>query len=182
MKEIEIGKSRLQFLVGDITKQDTQAVVNAANKRLAKGGGVAGAIHSAAGPKLWEECSTLGGCDTGEAKITRAYDLPNEYVIHTVGPVYRGSKDDPLLLRSCYINSLKLADTKGIASIAFPALSTGIFGYPIDAAAQVCIKAIKSYLYQDTQIEIVRMVLYNKASYEAHLRALKALDAGVDLS
>ncbi len=182
MKEIVIEKSKLQFLVGDITAQDTEAVVNAANTRLAPGGGVAGAIHGAAGPGLWEECAKLGGCETGEAKITRGYDLPNKYVIHTVGPVYRGSPDDPRLLRSCYINSLKVAEENRVKSISFPALSTGIFGYPLDDAALVAIKAIKEYLQQDTTIEIVRMVLYNEAAYDAHLRALDAQDAGVELS
>ena len=182
MKEIVIEKSKLQFLVGDITAQDTEAVVNAANTRLAPGGGVAGAIHGAAGPGLWEECAKLGGCETGEAKITRGYDLPNKYVIHTVGPVYRGSPDDPRLLRSCYINSLKVAEENRVKSISFPALSTGIFGYPLDDAALVAIKAIKEYLQQDTTIEIVRMVLYNEAACDAHLRALDAQDAGVELS
>ena len=182
MKEIDAGKAKIQFLVGDITAQDTDAVVNAANTRLAPGGGVAGAIHGAAGPGLWEECAKLGGCETGEAKITRGYDLPNKYVIHTVGPVYRGSPDDPKLLRSCYINSLKVAEENRVKSISFPALSTGIFGYPLDAAALVAIKAIKEYLRQDTTIEIVRMVLYNEAAYDAHLRALDALNADVELS
>lgn len=181
MKEIRIKRSKLQFLVGDITAQDTDAVVNAANSRLAPGGGVAGAIHGAAGPGLWEECSKLGGCETGEAKITKAYDLPNKYVIHTVGPVYRGSPDDPRLLRSCYINSLRVAEENQVTSVSFPALSTGIFGYPVDAAAQIAIKSITEYLRGDTNIETVRMVLYNKAAYDAHIRALDALNAGVDL-
>ena len=182
MKEIQVGKAKLQFLVGDITAQDTDAVVNAANTRLAPGGGVAGAIHGAAGPGLWEECSKLGGCETGEAKITKAYELPNKYVIHTVGPVYRGAPDDPRLLRSCYLNSLKIAEENQVRSVSFPALSTGIFGYPTGAAAQVAIKAIREYLQKDTKIEVVRMVLYNEAAYDEHLRALQALDAGVDLS
>ncbi len=181
MKEIKIGRSRLQFVVGDITRQNTDAVVNAANKRLAPGGGVAGAIHRAAGPLLWEECSRLGGCETGEAKITRAYNLPNKYVVHTVGPVYSGSEDDPRLLRSCYINSLKVAEENGVRSISFPALSTGIFGYPVYKAAQVAIKAIKDYLAGDTKIDLVRMVLYDQSSYEEHVRALQALNASVEL-
>lgn len=178
MKEIQIGKSKLQFLVGDITAQDTDAVVNAANTRLAPGGGVAGAIHGAAGPGLWEECAKLGGCETGEAKITGGYKLPNKYVVHTVGPVYSGSPDDRMLLRSCYMNSLKVAEKNLVKSIAFPALSTGIFGYPVDAAAQIAIKSIKEYLLRDTNIEIVRMVLYNEAAYVAHIRVL---DAGVGM-
>ena len=172
MKEIQVGKAKLQFVVGDITSQDTDAVVNAANTRLAPGGGVAGAIHQAAGPGLWEECAKLRGCETGEAKISKGYNLPNKYVIHTVGPVYSGSIDDPRLLRSCYINSLKVADANHVRSISFPALSTGIFGYPTDEAAQVAIKAIREYLQGDTNIEIVRMVLYNEVAYDAHLRAL----------
>ncbi|HPC48135.1 MAG TPA: macro domain-containing protein, partial [Deltaproteobacteria bacterium] len=129
MEEIRVGKSLLQVVQGDITAQDTEAVVNAANHQLAPGGGVAGAIHKKAGPGLWEECRKLGGCATGEAKITRGYNLPNTYVIHTVGPVYSGSGKDPVLLRSSYINSLKVADTNKVRSISFPALSTGIFGY-----------------------------------------------------
>jgi len=175
MKEITINKSRLQFVVGDITAQDTEAVVNAANSQLAPGGGVAGAIHRAAGPGLWEECRKLGGCRTGEAKISSGHNLPNRYVIHTVGPVYRGTEDDPLLLRSCYLSSLRLADEKGIRSISFPALSTGIFGYPVDKAAAVAIRAIREYLEGETVIGLVRMVLYDETSYHEHVKALDAL-------
>jgi O-acetyl-ADP-ribose deacetylase (regulator of RNase III) len=169
MKEVMVGKSVLQVVVGDITKQDTEAVVNAANNQLAPGGGVAGAIHRAAGPELWEECSQLGGCATGEAKISKGYRLPNKYVIHTVGPVYRGRKEDAVLLRSCYLNSLKLADMHAIQSIAFPALSTGIFGYPVGEAAQVAFDAILEYLKGDSHVEIVRMVLYDEAAYQIHI-------------
>lgn len=136
---------------------------------------MAGAIHRAAGKGLWEECSKLGGCKTGEAKITSGHRLPNRYVIHTVGPVYRGSADDPVLLRSCYLRSLELADEHGIKSIAFPALSTGIFGYPISEAARVAILAFRDYLSGDTAIELVRMVLYDRNALEAHTEALKAL-------
>jgi O-acetyl-ADP-ribose deacetylase (regulator of RNase III) len=182
MKETRVGKSRLQFMVGDITAQDTEAVVNAANKKLAPGGGVAGAIHRAAGPGLWEECMRLGGCETGQAKITGGHGLPNTYVIHTVGPVYRGSQEDAVLLRSCYVNSLELADMHKVKSISFPALSTGIFGYPVDKAAYVAIKAIKEFLEGRTGIELVRMVLYDEGSYNEHLRALDAVNAGVDIS
>lgn len=178
MKEIRIGGSRLQCMVGDITAQDTDAVVNAANTRLAPGGGVAGAIHKAAGPGLWEECSKLGGCRTGEAKITGAYNLPNRFVIHTVGPVYSGSEKDPVLLRSCYINSLKAAEENGVKSISFPALSTGIFGYPLKEAARIAFAAIRDYLLKDTGIELVRMVLYDKAACDAHVEALEALMPG----
>jgi O-acetyl-ADP-ribose deacetylase len=182
MKEIHVGKSRLQFMVGDITAQDTEAVVNAANKKLAPGGGVAGAIHRAAGPGLWEECKNLGGCETGEAKISGGHGLPNRFVVHTVGPVYSGSKNDAVLLKACYVNSLKVADKNKIRSISFPALSTGIFGYPLDKAAYVAIKAIKEFLEGSTSIELVRMVLYDEGSYKEHLRALDAVNAGVDIS
>jgi O-acetyl-ADP-ribose deacetylase (regulator of RNase III) len=180
MKDIQIGKSRLQFIVGDITAQDTEAVVNAANKKLAPGGGVAGAIHLAAGPELWEECMMLGGCETGQAKISGGHGLPNTFVIHTVGPVYSGSKEDAVLLRSCYVNSLELADMHKVKSISFPALSTGIFGYPVDKAAYVAIKAIRGYLEGNTGIELVRMVLYDEGSYKEHLCALDAVNAEVD--
>ena len=172
MKEIVIHKSRLQFVVGDITAQYTDAVVNAANSRLAPGGGVAGAIHRAAGPGLWDECKALGGCPTGEARISGGHDLPNRYVIHTVGPVYSGTRSDAVLLKACYVNSLRLADKFHIRSVSFPALSTGIFGYPVEDAAAVAIAAIWEYLEGDTAIETVRMVLYDDASYQAHLRAL----------
>lgn len=173
MHEIHVGKSVLQFVVGDITRQDTQAVVNAANSQLAPGGGVAGAIHRAAGPQLWKECATLGGCATGEAKLSKGYNLPNAYVIHTVGPVYGGRPEDAENLRSCYLNSLRLADRHHITSIAFPALSTGIFGYPVDQAAQVAIDTIRDYLTGPTGITLVRMVLYDQAAYQAHIDYLR---------
>ncbi len=175
MKELRIKETSLQFVVGDITAQDTDAVVNAANSRLAPGGGVAGAIHRAAGEGLWEECSTLGGCRTGEAKITGGHRLPNRYVIHTVGPVYTGSPDDPVLLRSCYFSSLEVADGHGVKSIAFPALSTGIFGYPLRDAARVAILAFRDYLSDDTGIQLVRMVLYDQRSCDAHVEVLETL-------
>jgi O-acetyl-ADP-ribose deacetylase (regulator of RNase III) len=177
MKEVMIHRSRLQFVVGDITAQDTEAVVNAANSQLAPGGGVAGAIHRAAGPGLWEECRTLGGCSTGEARISGGHRLSNAHVIHTVGPVYSGARSDAVLLKACYVNSLKLADNAHIRSISFPALSTGIFGYPVEDAAAVAIAAIRDYLEGDTGIETVRMVLYDDASYQAHLRALDMVTA-----
>ncbi len=175
MKEIIIDGVKLQFVIGDITAQDTEAVVNAANSQLAPGGGVAGAIHAAAGPGLWQECAKLGGCPTGAARISGGHKLPNRYVIHTVGPVYSGSARDPELLASCYLESLKLADANGVRSIAFPALSTGIFGYPVREAAMVAIRAFCDYLRGDTAIETLRMVLYDQRSYEQHCAALEEI-------
>lgn len=163
-----IGSSYLEVVRGDITNQDTEAIVNAANTELAPGGGVAGAIHSAAGPKLWQECRTLGGCITGEAKLTKAYELPNKYVIHTVGPVYSGIDADEELLKNCYFNSLQLADSHKIRTISFPAISTGIFGYPIKDASEVAIRTIINYLEGETNIEVVRIVLYFEFSYKIH--------------
>lgn len=172
----QIGNSTLELMRGDITAQDTEAVVNAANKRLAPGGGVAGAIHRAAGPKLWEECKDLGGCETGESKITKGYNLKADYVIHTVGPVYSGSEDDPKLLASCYRKSLKLAEENGVKSISFPALSTGAFGYPVYDAAEVALKTVIDYLKAGPDISLVRFVLYGKDSFEAHKNALEELE------
>jgi O-acetyl-ADP-ribose deacetylase (regulator of RNase III) len=174
MRKRQIVKSGdLTLIIGDITRQDTEAVVNAANKRLAPGGGVAGAIHRAAGPRLWEECKKLGGCETGQAKVSGGCNLPNKYVIHTVGPVYSGAESDAELLRSSYLNSLKLAEEKGIKSISFPALSTGAFGYPLKEAAQIALQAIIDYLKGKTKIELVRMVLYDKNSFDVHKELLE---------
>ena len=172
MIKIKIANCKLELVKGDITKQDTEAVVNAANKRLAPGGGVAGSIHRVAGPELWEECKKLRGCDTGEAKVTRAYNLPNKFVIHTVGPVYRGSKTDAIALKKSYLNSLKLADENGIKSISFPALSTGAFGYPLEEAAKIALKTIIGYLEGATKIELVRIVLYDDLSFDTHKNIL----------
>ncbi|HEY9160022.1 MAG TPA: O-acetyl-ADP-ribose deacetylase [Desulfomonilia bacterium] len=172
------GGRKIELVKGDITAQDTEAVVNAANNQLAPGGGVAGAIHRAAGPELWKECSKLGGCPTGEARISKGYNLPNRYVIHTVGPVYRNSPDDPLLLASCYRSSLELAERNGIKTISFPALSTGIFGYPAGDAAKVALSTIIDYLKKSTVITLVRMVLYDEASLRVHEEVLKDLTGG----
>ncbi|MFP4001444.1 MAG: macro domain-containing protein [Thermoplasmata archaeon] len=168
MKTIDIEGSRLELVKGDITAQKTDAVVNAANKRLAPGGGVAGAIHSAAGPELYEESKKLGGCETGEAKITDAYKLPADKVIHTVGPVYSNSKDPEGELRNSYRNSLELALESGIETISFPSISTGAFGYPTDEAAEIALDEIKKFLEEKEGIEKVRMVLYSDRDYEIY--------------
>lgn len=173
--EVEINGSSLELVKGDITAQETGAIVNAANKRLTLGGGVAGAIHKAAGPKLLEECKTIGGCETGQAKITKGYELPSSYVIHTVGPVYSGSEEDPELLASSYRNSLLLAEQNGIRSISFPAISAGAFGYPTDEAADVALSTVKDYLEGGSEIDLVRFVLYSSEALRVHEEALKVL-------
>jgi O-acetyl-ADP-ribose deacetylase (regulator of RNase III) len=176
----KIGESVLEIVQGDITEQDTEAVVNAANSGLAPGGGVAGAIHGAAGPKLWDECKTLGGCQTGEAKITQGYNLKAEFVIHTVGPIYSGSVKDPLDLKNCYLNSLRLADKKGIKSISFPAISAGVFGYPVKEASEVALNTIIEYLKEKHTlrrgIKLVRMVLFGSRDFNVFKETLKGLE------
>jgi O-acetyl-ADP-ribose deacetylase (regulator of RNase III) len=164
----EVNGGKFELLKGDITKQETEAVVNAANKKLAPGGGVAGAIHRAAGPELWEESKQLGGCETGEAKLTKGYELPADYVIHTVGPVYSDAPEDPKLLESSYRNSLELAREKGIKSVSFPALSTGAFGYPEREAGEIAVNTIKKYLENNRVPELARLVLYGKSSFRLH--------------
>lgn len=168
----KIGNSILELVAGDITTQDTEAVVNAANKRLSPGGGVSGTIHRAAGPELWEECKTLGGCRTGEAKLSRGYNLKAKYVIHTVGPVYSGSKSDPEDLRDCYKNSLLLASRNKIKSVSFPSISTGIFGYPVNEASIIALKTITNFLEEHPEIELVRMVLFTEGDYGIYKSSL----------
>ena len=136
---------------------------------------MAGAIHRAAGPRLWEECKRLGGCETGEAKLTSGYRLKAKYVVHTVGPVYSGSPRDPEDLKACYTNSLKVADKKGITSIAFPAISTGAFGYPMEDAARVSLRAVMDYLRKAAVLKLVRFVLYSRSDYEVFKKVLESL-------
>lgn len=172
---VKVNDSTLELVVGDITKQDTQAIVNAANKRLAPGGGVAGAIHRAAGPELWEECKKLGGCETGQAKITRGYRLPASYVIHTVGPVYSGSPEDSKLLGTSYRQSLRLAEEHAIKSVSFPAISTGAFGYPVEEAANIALKTVFDVLRKTPSIRLVRFVLRDSDTLCVHEKALRSL-------
>ena len=163
---------KISFEICDITKLDTDAIVNAANKSLLGGGGVDGAIHRAAGIELWKECKTLGGCKTGEAKITKGYDLKAKYVIHTVGPVYSGKASDAELLAACYRNSLELAKNHDIHSIAFPAISTGAYRYPREEAAEVAVKTISEWLSENPDYEIkVIMSCFDKSTLEAYRKA-----------
>jgi O-acetyl-ADP-ribose deacetylase (regulator of RNase III) len=163
--------TKIQCHQGDITNQTgIDAVVNAANAQLRPGGGVAGAIHRAAGPELYEECKSLAPIQPGEAVITKAYKLPNKYVLHCLGPVYGTDKPEEKLLSDCYINALKVADARGAESIAFPAISTGIFGYPVEEAAKVAFRAIQSQLPHLKYIRLIRMVLWGKEDFEVHER------------
>jgi O-acetyl-ADP-ribose deacetylase (regulator of RNase III) len=166
-------KDRIELVRGDITIQKVDAIVNAANNSLLGGGGVDGAIHRAAGPRLLEECRMLHGCDTGAAKITKGYDLPAKWVIHTVGPVWRGGgHDEEQLLTACYRNCLKLAKENRIRSIAFPSISTGVYSFPIDRASQIAVAEIKAYLERNPLPEKIVIVCFDAHTYEAYSRAL----------
>lgn len=153
-----MAERSIEIMQGDITKLDVDAIVNAANCSLLGGGGVDGAIHRAAGPELLEECRTLHGCETGEAKITKGYRLPAKYVIHTVGPVYSGKESDSKHLAGCYRNSMELAKENGIHSVAFPAISTGVYGYPKREAARVAVETLQGWLSENPEYEI-RVIL-----------------------
>ncbi len=166
---------RMKVVQGDITKMEVDAIVNAANTRLLGGGGVDGAIHRAAGPELLEECRTLGGCPTGEARITRGYRLPARYVIHTVGPVYRDPVRSANLLKGCYRNSLSLAKQHGVRSIAFPAVSCGVYGYPIEDACRIAVNTTREFLEKEDGVEEVFFVLFSRGDYEVYRDYLRKL-------
>ena len=156
----------IQIVEGDITKLKVDAIVNAANTSLLGGGGVDGAIHRVAGPQLLEECRLLNGCPTGKAKITKGYNLPAKHVIHTVGPVWRGgNSDEDELLKSCYLNSLKLAVENKIKTIAFPSISTGVYGFPFIRASQLALKTVQEFLSTNKTIEKVIFVTFSKNDY-----------------
>jgi O-acetyl-ADP-ribose deacetylase len=166
--------NKIEVLETDITKLAVNAIVNAANESLLGGGGVDGAIHRAAGSKLLEECRTLGGCPIGQAKITKGYNLPAKFVIHTVGPVWRGgSHREPELLANCYRNSLALATAHSIRTIAFPAISCGIYGYPIDRAVHIAVGEVTAYLEQNSVPEKVIFACFGSEIYDAYIREVK---------
>lgn len=173
----EVGNARLEIVLGDITALDVDAIVNAANKTLLGGGGVDGAIHRAAGPQLLAECRTLGGCDTGAAKITRGYGLPARHVIHAVGPVWSGDKEEKdRLLASCYRTALALAQQHGLSSIAFPAISTGIYAFPADRAARIAVGTVTAELAsQPRGIAQVIFCCFSQTSAQHHADAFADL-------
>ena len=168
---------KIQIILGDITKQDSDAIVNAANCSLLGGGGVDGAIHRAAGPELLAECRTLHGCETGKAKITKGYRLPAKYVIHTPGPVWHGgSHGEAELLASCYRSCLELAREYVCKSVDFPSISTGVYRFPLDKAADIAIGTIADFLKTAPEIERVRMVCFDEGTKAHYDRALAKLD------
>ncbi len=168
--------AKIEIIQGDITKQEVDAIVNAANCSLLGGGGVDGAIHRAAGPDLLAECRTLGGCKTGEAKITRGYKLPAKYVIHTPGPVWNGGNNGEAdKLRSCYRSCLVLASENGCKTVDFPSISTGVYHFPLSKASEIAVKTISEYLFEHPEIERVRMVCFDARTKEYYEKALERL-------
>jgi O-acetyl-ADP-ribose deacetylase (regulator of RNase III) len=167
---------RITVIAGDITRQRVEAVVNAANTSLLGGGGVDGAIHRAAGPELLAECRTLGGCATGQAKITRGYKLPAKWVIHTVGPVWHdGRHDEDELLAGCYRSCFALVEQHGIKTVAFPSISTGAYGFPMDRAARIAVRETKQFLERNRSVEQVMLVCFGASALEIHQAALREI-------
>jgi O-acetyl-ADP-ribose deacetylase (regulator of RNase III) len=170
------GLGKIQLVLGDITKQKVDAIVNAANSTLLGGGGVDGAVHRAAGSRLLEECRAIGGCPTGEARITKAYNLSAEHVIHTVGPIWRGGKSgEDGLLRNCYTNSLKLAEQNRVKTIAFPSISTGAYGFPIERAAPIAIGTVLDLIKTASYLEKVIFVCFSSFDFEIYKKALRTV-------
>lgn len=167
--------NRIDIREGDITKCRVDAIVNAANNSLLGGGGVDGAIHRGAGPELLDACRKIGGCPTGDARITRAYNLPATYVIHTVGPIYSGRPEDATLLASCYENSLQLALDHQVGQIAFPAISCGVYGYPIDDASKIAVDTCLEFLHRHGAISKVIFVLFTTDAAEIYRRYIKTI-------
>ncbi len=176
--QFRVSTAVIELVQGDIVRQDVDAIVNAANSALIRGGGVDGAIHRAAGPELQAECSKIGGCPTGEARITPGFQLAARFVIHAVGPVYTGDERDAELLTSCYRHSLQIASQHGLRSLAFPAISTGVYGYPLEEAARVSLAAVRQLLEAPSAIELVRFVLWDQAALSAFERAAQEVFSG----
>lgn len=162
-------RDKIKIVLGDITKEDVDAIVNAANNSLLGGGGVDGAIHSAAGPNLLHECRKLNGCETGDAKLTGGYNLMAKYIIHTVGPIWRdGKNNEDQLLSNCYKNSLKLAVNNNIASIAFPSISTGIYSFPLERASKIAFTTVTKFMESNNSIEVAKFVCFSESDYRIY--------------
>lgn len=168
----------IEVVQGDLTKENADAIVNAANRSLLGGGGVDGAIHRAGGPAILEECRKLRGCDTGDAKITTGGNLPARHVIHTVGPVYRGGgRSEPEMLASCHRRSLEVARQNNLKTVSFPAISCGVYGYPIEDAAKIAVGTVAEFVAENPGFERIRFVLFGPDTYPAFEKALKTLKA-----